>query len=293
MSQRNPMNERYTTDDKGGKTRKSAASAKPATKAASSVHVPGQSEKPKGFFARASAKASAGDAKREQAKRNAKAGNVSPDQRALMYNPQIPEYKQWRRYWWMAIGGAILFTVSSFIALSTVEDGNQLPFVLLGIGYVFLAFAIIIDFVKVRRIRKAYQTDVLENRSKDATKSRKERKAAEKQRLIEAEAEEQRRQEEREARKQARSDRWGKVFGRGKEAAENAILPKEGTEGTDAAAANAKAQGKAATAQNANADTSEDTGKAKKQGRVAKAAATAQAAQAAAALDAAAAADEE
>ena len=34
MSQRNPMNERYTSEDRTGVTRKSAASAKPKAKAA-------------------------------------------------------------------------------------------------------------------------------------------------------------------------------------------------------------------------------------------------------------------
>ena len=39
MSQRNPMNDRYTTDEHQGKTRKSAAAMKPKTKAAASVRV--------------------------------------------------------------------------------------------------------------------------------------------------------------------------------------------------------------------------------------------------------------
>ena len=39
MSQRNPMNERYTAEDRTGKTRKSAASAKPKAKAAASVRI--------------------------------------------------------------------------------------------------------------------------------------------------------------------------------------------------------------------------------------------------------------
>ena len=39
MSQRNPMNERYTSEDRTGVTRKSAASAKPKAKAAASVTV--------------------------------------------------------------------------------------------------------------------------------------------------------------------------------------------------------------------------------------------------------------
>ena len=39
MSQRNPMNDRYTTDEHQGKTRKSAAAMKPKTKAAASVRM--------------------------------------------------------------------------------------------------------------------------------------------------------------------------------------------------------------------------------------------------------------
>lgn len=39
MSQRNPMNERYTSEERTGTTRKSAASAKPKAKAAASVTV--------------------------------------------------------------------------------------------------------------------------------------------------------------------------------------------------------------------------------------------------------------
>ena len=49
MSQRNPMNERYTSDQKRGATRKSAASAKPVSKAASSVRTSAKPEK-KGLF---------------------------------------------------------------------------------------------------------------------------------------------------------------------------------------------------------------------------------------------------
>ena len=39
MSQRNPMNERYQSEDHQGKTRKSAASAKPKSKEIGRAHV--------------------------------------------------------------------------------------------------------------------------------------------------------------------------------------------------------------------------------------------------------------
>ena len=75
MSQRNPLNDRYqNADDRKGTTRKSAASAKPATKAASSVRIEGKVEEPKGLFARASAQANKTQAmKNSRAKQNDKA----------------------------------------------------------------------------------------------------------------------------------------------------------------------------------------------------------------------------
>ncbi len=50
MSQRNPMNERYTTNKPQGVTRKSAASAKPVSKAASSVRTASSKPEKKGLF---------------------------------------------------------------------------------------------------------------------------------------------------------------------------------------------------------------------------------------------------
>ncbi len=50
MSQRNPMNERYTSDQKRGATRKSAASAKPVSKAAPPVRIIFAKPEKKGLF---------------------------------------------------------------------------------------------------------------------------------------------------------------------------------------------------------------------------------------------------
>lgn len=50
MSQRNPMNERYTADKKAGVTRKSAASAKPVSKAGASVRTAPAKPEKKGLF---------------------------------------------------------------------------------------------------------------------------------------------------------------------------------------------------------------------------------------------------
>lgn len=50
MSQRNPLNERYTTDKPHGSTRKSAASAKPVSKAGASVRTASAKPEKKGLF---------------------------------------------------------------------------------------------------------------------------------------------------------------------------------------------------------------------------------------------------
>ena len=59
MSQRNPLNERYqNADERKGTTRKSAASAKPATKAASSVRTQSSKQpEQKGILGRAKTQA--------------------------------------------------------------------------------------------------------------------------------------------------------------------------------------------------------------------------------------------
>ena len=59
MSQRNPMNERYTSEDRTGVTRKSAASAKPKAKAAASVTVKSAKKTPEQRKAEEKAKAAA------------------------------------------------------------------------------------------------------------------------------------------------------------------------------------------------------------------------------------------
>ena len=59
MSQRNPMNERYTSEERTGTTRKSAASAKPKAKAAASVTVKSAKKTPEQRKAEEKAKANA------------------------------------------------------------------------------------------------------------------------------------------------------------------------------------------------------------------------------------------
>ena len=95
MSQRNPMNERYTTEKHTGSTRKSAASAKPKTKAAASVTL-GTTKKTQ-----------------QQRKAEAKAARKKEQdrQRELdrkYYKPDTERYKKLKRLWWASLVGAVL-----------------------------------------------------------------------------------------------------------------------------------------------------------------------------------------
>lgn len=171
MTQRNPMNERYQTEDRPGKTRKSAASAKPTTKAAASVRIEGTSTPRKtGRLAKAQSQANR--------KQGSKARVDSADAKAAYYDPGTPEYKKWRRIWWIAIVVALVLTALSFAVLQFMPENSMLSYVLLGLGYAFLIASIVIDLGKVRKIRKEYRMKMVTAHSKAATAVRKEQKAA-------------------------------------------------------------------------------------------------------------------
>ena len=78
------MNERYTTDNHKGATRKSAASAKPVTKAASSVRIQPTEKTPQQKKA---------ERKQQRAKQQ--------ERDRQFYNPPTAEYKRLRKIWWV------------------------------------------------------------------------------------------------------------------------------------------------------------------------------------------------
>ena len=145
MSQRDPMNDRYTTDGPKGQTRKSAASAKPKTKAASSVHVQA-AEKTK---------------EQKKAERKAREKEERQKQRELdarYYNPPTPEYKRMRRIWWVCLIAAIVCTAVSFLGRDMIP--TSVSFAILILAYVFIIAAFYIDFSKIKKIRRAYQAEM-------------------------------------------------------------------------------------------------------------------------------------
>lgn len=192
MSQRNPLNERYqNTDDRKGTTRKSAASAKPATKAAASVRQEGHYEEPKGLLARATQQANKSQAVKNSRKKAASKATVERRKeraiRAQYYNPDTPEYKKWRKVWWGMLAGAIATTLLAFWASST-ESYNFLTIPAVSVSYVLLFVAIVFDFMFLRKMRTEYQDKMIAlEKSKKNSAKRKEAAAAQRAAAQEAE----------------------------------------------------------------------------------------------------------
>jgi len=161
MSQRNPMNDRYQAEDKKGQTRKSAATAKPKKKAASTVRIESTTKTPK--EKRAAARAS----RQQKAELDRK-----------YYAPPTAEYKKWRRIWVVFMVIAIAMTASSF-GLSYLFPEDRTPgFIVLGLGYAGLIGALVIDQTKIKKIRRAYQAEMQARDTKEARAEAKKEHAA-------------------------------------------------------------------------------------------------------------------
>lgn len=160
MSQRNPMNERYTNADKHtGTTRKSAASAKPKTKAAGTVTMGTSKKTPQ----------------QRKAEQKAARKKEQERQRELdrkYYKPDTERFKKLKRIWWVSLGGAVLCTILSWV-LRGVEPA-WLAFVCLFAAYALIIFAFYLDFSKIRKERRAYQERMVALEEAQAKKARQE-----------------------------------------------------------------------------------------------------------------------
>ena len=161
MSQRNPMNDRYQTDEHRGQTRKSAAAMKPKSKAAASVRV-----QPK-------------EKTKQQKKAEKKvARQKQSDLDRKYYNPPTPQYKRLRKIWWALLIGAIAATALSWVGRSWFPDA--VSYVMLGAAYVCIIGALYVDFSKIRKVRRAYQEQMEASKSKEQRALEKQQKAAQK-----------------------------------------------------------------------------------------------------------------
>ena len=151
MSQRNPMNERYQSDERRGTTRKSAAAAKPKSKAASSVTVVPANHKTE--KERAEAKAAAKEKEKKQRELNNK-----------YYKPDTPRYKRLKAIWWVCLLLAVGCTALSFLGQEWMPDWLGIA-TLVG-AYVFIILAFVLDLWKIRKERNAYQERMIAEEEK-------------------------------------------------------------------------------------------------------------------------------
>ena len=157
MTQRNPMNPRSQNKTYKGVSRKSASSAKPVRQAGSSVRTVSREVREK-----QQKKAQKAEAKEEQRKERERAAVLGA---AVL---KTPEYKKWRKIWVITLVIAVVAIAASWGCSALVNNGT-LPAELFGttapvtialivIGYGGLVGALVIDFRKIRKMRKAYET---------------------------------------------------------------------------------------------------------------------------------------
>lgn len=159
MSTRNPMNDRYTKGRTGGATRQGASSMKPVRSAASSVRI--EAKKPSGNR-RQRAMAEANMSKEEKKALRAKQReeeNTRYTASSILCNKD-PKYKKLRRYWWVLLVAAVIFTGLSFVLLSAGSDAQIMSIVVLVLAYASIIGALIMDFTVVRKRRNHFRDKV-------------------------------------------------------------------------------------------------------------------------------------
>ena len=160
MTQRNPMNDRYTEENRTGKTRKSSASAKPKAERAATVREPAPKTK-------------------EQKKKERKERERKEAEKAQALNgryEQTEGYKTLRRFWWGCLIGAIVLTAVSFY-LTNQEGMQSVSMVAMVIAYALIIVAFYIDLGKIRKERKIYNASIANSNSKEARREQKRMRA--------------------------------------------------------------------------------------------------------------------
>ncbi len=173
MTQRNPMNERYQTDERTGKTRKSASAAKPVSKAAATTSDPAPKTK----------KQKKAEARERERKEMEKAHEMGIDSN----NMPTVQYRNLRRQYWFALIAAIVCTVLSFVTSGMADPFSNYSIGLLVMAYIFIIAALYIDMGKIRKLRKNQQ-QVMQGKSKAARREQKARAAQAREQQKEAAA---------------------------------------------------------------------------------------------------------
>lgn len=164
MTQRNFQNARNQGDGPKGKSRKSASSAKLKSKAGASVYAPSKEAKAK----RAKQEAKARKNQPVETKANDPVEQQRRRERAMVSMMRdLPEYKFWRRVWWIAMGAAFVVIILTWLPNMLIssgvlgEDFQETASWISTIGFIFaivaLVIAFYIDLRKIRKIQKAQE----------------------------------------------------------------------------------------------------------------------------------------
>lgn len=155
MSQRNPNNDRYREGGKKGVTKKSAGTAKPKSSAGSSVYY---------GSAKAKAKAKEDKQKERQAKKDESKLSTKEAETLAKAREVQKDYIFFRRVWLALIVLACVGVLLSFASPRIMCEGGvleglepwrlQIQSVGLVLGYAALIAAFVVDFRKMRPIRK-------------------------------------------------------------------------------------------------------------------------------------------
>lgn len=212
------MNERYTSEEHHGKTRKSAASAKPKSAAASSVYV-----KPK-TKTKQEKKAARRAERQKQAELDRKYAN-----------PPTEEYARLRKIWWVLLIGAVACLALSFFLRDSLGEFGFM--VILVLSYVFIIAALWLEFSKMKKVRRAYQEQMESKKSKAQRKQERLEKAEAKA----AKAEAEKKYEEAKAAEAEKKSKGmlGGLFG-GKKKAADVAAAEDGASDADAKEASKK-----------------------------------------------------
>ncbi|MDO5041928.1 MAG: hypothetical protein Q4D92_00240 [Slackia sp.] len=220
MSQRNPMNERYQSEQPKGQTKKSASSAKPKSKAAASVYV-----RPAGHTPQ----------EKKAIKKAERAKRAELDR--MFYNPPTEQYKKLRRIWWVLLISAIVLTVLGMIIPNFMPDNIWATWICIIPAYGCIIGALWLDFSKIRKVRRAYQMEMMKKHPKEI-----------KQHMATNAANQvaQHKEDARKAKKEAKQvKRFGHVFGKKKDE-EPVQTEAEAKQAAEKEAAEAKAREDAA-----------------------------------------------
>lgn len=174
MTQRNFKNERNTNKKPKGVARKSASSAKLTSKAGSSVYVRSK-DTDKKRDTRGTGKAKAD--KQVETKASDSAERLRRRERAMVSMMRdLPEYKHYRRIWWVFMAIAIVGVLISWIPNALVGNGvissdySETARFVAGVGFVIAILALIVAFyIDLGKIRKLQKQQ--ENKARTLTKS--------------------------------------------------------------------------------------------------------------------------